>query len=212
MILLSENVKHLTWWWPCSCPCSKYWGVSFHSFSAECHWTLCSWITGQSVYTVTLPVSYFLYCEKHKHDKKLLLEKKNPAHHLELSKAFFNRAYLSHLNSKYTSNNSKPTRSQRFSVPATSMNIFIVSKATQYLAINLPTSEQSKSAWMKWSVMLSNEDNMKQQYLNWSSFNLLAWCWYLCPFGSSQLKIRRLSSADTILWEQTRRFFAQTTK
>lgn len=76
MILLSENVKHLTWWWPCSCPCSKYWGVSFHSFSAECHWTLCSWITGQSVYTVTLPVSYFLYCEKHKYDKKLLLERK----------------------------------------------------------------------------------------------------------------------------------------
>lgn len=139
-------------------------------------------------------------------------EKKKPARQLVLSKAFFNRAYFSHLNSKYTSNNSKPTRSERFSVPVTSMNIFIVSKATQYLAINLPTSEQSKCAWMKWSVMLSNDDNMKQQYLNWSSFNLLAWSWYLCPFESGQLKIRRLSSADTILWEQTRSFFAQTTK
>lgn len=52
-LVILEDVKHLTWWWPCSCPCSRYWGVSFHSFSAECHWTLCSWTTRQSVRTHT---------------------------------------------------------------------------------------------------------------------------------------------------------------
>lgn len=37
----------------------------------------------------------------------------------------------------------KPTRSDRFSVPVTLLNCFMVSKATQNLAINLPPSARN---------------------------------------------------------------------
>lgn len=40
---------------------------------------------------------------------------------------------------------SKPTRSDRFSVPATPLKSVMVSKATQYLAINLPISAGIKN-------------------------------------------------------------------
>lgn len=118
----------LTWWWSCSCPCSEYSRASSHLSSAECPWTLCSLTPDRSVYIQAL----FLPC--HAIHFNIFLWQESGSTIEKGSVIWFeSNTFVS-----------KPTRSDKVSVPATSQNCFIVSKATQYRAINLPASAEQK--------------------------------------------------------------------